>query len=66
MTVLRDGIGRTNRRYVEGQRIYLRECRPRDRATVVIDNTHLELPVLQAPTPPPAQPQPAGMSLPML
>lgn len=27
-----------NRRYVEGQRIYLRECRPADRADIVIDN----------------------------
>ena len=28
------------RRYVEGQRIYLAACRPRERATVVIDNRH--------------------------
>ena len=27
------------RRYVEGQRIYLDRCRPRTRATVVLDNT---------------------------
>ncbi|MEJ7742738.1 MAG: hypothetical protein WKF73_09445 [Nocardioidaceae bacterium] len=27
------------RRYVEGQRIYLDSCRPRIRATVVLDNT---------------------------
>ena len=29
----------TMRRYVHGQRIYLDECRPRERATVVLDNT---------------------------
>jgi uridine kinase len=30
-----------NHRYVEGQRLYLRTCRPHDHATVVIDNTVL-------------------------
>lgn len=34
------------RRYVEGQRIYLRECAPRDRADVVIDNTDPAAPVI--------------------
>lgn len=29
----------TMRRYVEGQRIYFAACRPRERATVVVDNT---------------------------
>lgn len=29
----------TNRRYVEGQRLYLDSCEPRDRATHVIDNS---------------------------
>ncbi len=29
----------TMRRYVEGQRLYLAACRPRDRATVVLDDT---------------------------
>ena len=29
----------TMRRYVQGQRIYLAACRPRERATVVLDNT---------------------------
>ncbi|HXH80471.1 uridine kinase [Nocardioides sp.] len=33
------------RRYVEGQRIYLRECDPRARAAVVIDNTDPSVPV---------------------
>ena len=33
-----------NRRYVGGQRHYLAACRPRDRATVVIDNTDLRAP----------------------
>lgn len=36
----------SNRRYVEGQRIYLRECDPASRATVVIDNTDLAAPVV--------------------
>jgi uridine kinase len=31
----------TNRRYVEGQRLYLATCRPRERATWVIDNNVL-------------------------
>jgi uridine kinase len=33
-----------NRRYVEGQRRYLRECEPRLRANLVIDNTALAEP----------------------
>jgi uridine kinase len=33
-----------NHRYVGGQRRYLAACRPRDRATVVIDNTDLAAP----------------------
>jgi uridine kinase len=33
------------RRYVEGQRIYLRECDPRARADAVIDNTDPSVPV---------------------
>ncbi|HEU5144519.1 MAG TPA: uridine kinase [Dermatophilaceae bacterium] len=37
----------TNRRYVEGQRLYLTRVRPRERATWVIDNTELDRPVLQ-------------------
>lgn len=35
-----------NRRYIEGQRLYMAECHPRDRATVVIDNTDLTNPFL--------------------
>ncbi|MDQ3432399.1 MAG: uridine kinase [Actinomycetota bacterium] len=38
-----------NRRYVEGQRCYLADCRPRERATVVIDNEHLDRPRLSYP-----------------
>lgn len=38
------------RRYVEGQRIYLRECSPRERATVVIDNTDPAHPHVEAGT----------------
>ncbi len=33
-----------NRRYVEGQRIYLRQCDPRRCATIVIDNNDLAVP----------------------
>ena len=33
-----------NRRYVEGQTLYLRECDPRARATIVIDNDDLRHP----------------------
>lgn len=36
----------TNRRYVEGQRLYLTRTRPRERATWVLDNTDLDRPVL--------------------
>lgn len=35
-----------NRRYVEGQRIYLAECAPRAAASVVIDHTDLAHPVI--------------------
>jgi uridine kinase len=34
----------SNRRYVEGQRLYLARCRPHARATVVVDNTDLAHP----------------------
>ena len=32
------------RRYVEAQRRYLRECRPRERADVLVDNADLTAP----------------------
>jgi uridine kinase len=35
-----------NRRYVDGQRLYLAACAPRERATVVVDNTDLAAPKL--------------------
>jgi uridine kinase len=38
-----------NRRYVEGQTIYLQRCRPQDAASFVIDNTNLESPGLLSP-----------------
>ncbi|HET6276216.1 MAG TPA: hypothetical protein VFE16_09840 [Candidatus Cybelea sp.] len=34
----------SNQRYIEGQQRYLRECTPRERATIVIDNTNLREP----------------------
>ena len=37
-----------NRRYVEGQRIYLAQCDPPSRATLVIDNTDPQRPVVRA------------------
>lgn len=37
-----DPAAPANRRYVEGQRLYLATCRPRERATWVIDNNVLE------------------------
>ncbi|HSK24652.1 MAG TPA: hypothetical protein VK906_15810 [Egicoccus sp.] len=38
-----------NHRYVEGQRLYLRTCRPHERATFVVDNTDLDAPRLVRP-----------------
>ncbi len=35
-----------NRRYVEGQRLYLRECAPKSLATVVVDNNDFDGPIL--------------------
>jgi uridine kinase len=35
-----------NRRYVEGQKIYLRECDPKKYATIVINNENLESPYI--------------------
>jgi uridine kinase len=40
-----DPAAAANRRYIEGQRIYLAECDPRSRATTVVDNTDLARPV---------------------
>jgi uridine kinase len=37
-----------NRRYVEGQRLYLRECRPEAVASMVVDNSDLARPVITA------------------
>jgi uridine kinase len=39
-----DPAAASNRRYVEGQRLYLSTCEPLRRATVVIDNTDLGKP----------------------
>jgi uridine kinase len=38
-----------NRRYLEGQRRYLRECSPRERADVVVDVTDVDTPVVLRP-----------------
>lgn len=42
-----------NRRYLEGQRLYLRRCNPGDRATILIDNADLRSPRI-------SREQPAG------
>jgi uridine kinase len=34
----------SNRRYVEGQRLYIESCDPRSRATIVVDNSDLARP----------------------
>lgn len=39
-----DPAGAGTRRYVQGQRLYLRACDPRARAGVVVDNTDLDAP----------------------
>jgi uridine kinase len=41
----------SNRRYVEGQRLYLREARPWEQATVVNDNNDLAFPAIIEPEP---------------
>ena len=33
-----------NRRYVEGQKLYLQQCDPKRKATIVIDNANLMSP----------------------
>jgi uridine kinase len=35
-----------NQRYIQGQRLYIAECDPRGRASMVIDNTDLEHPAI--------------------
>lgn len=42
-----DPAAPSNARYVEGQRLYLAECGPMSRATVVIDNTDLDRPLVR-------------------
>ncbi|WP_298805396.1 hypothetical protein [uncultured Pseudokineococcus sp.] len=50
--VTRDGTGSpdptdpANRRYVEGQRMYVRDARPQEAATHVVDNEDLDVPTL--------------------
>jgi uridine kinase len=44
----RDPAALANRRYVEGQRMYLRTCGPEAKATIVIDNNNLSVPILIA------------------
>ena len=49
-----------NRRYVEGQRLYLAQARPRERATWVFDNTDLDRPMLSPSLPMPVLLTPPG------
>jgi uridine kinase len=37
-----------NRRYIEGQRLYMVECHPKERASIVIDNADLTAPAVLA------------------
>lgn len=37
-----------NKRYIEGQRLYMEECHPRERASIVIDNADLKRPAVLA------------------
>jgi len=39
----------SNRRYVEGQRLYMQRCQPESKATIVIDNNDLSSPALVTP-----------------
>lgn len=41
-----DPAAPSNRRYVQGQRLYLDQCRPQLRATVVVDNEDLAAPAV--------------------
>jgi uridine kinase len=41
-----DPAAAANRRYVEGQQLYLRTCNPRARATLTIDNNDLSAPFI--------------------
>ena len=41
-----DPAAASNRRYVEGQRLYLARCKPYEHATLVIDNEDLDAPTL--------------------
>ena len=43
-----DPSAESNRRYVEGQRIYLSKCAPEKHATMVIDNNDLAAPFVVA------------------
>jgi uridine kinase len=53
--IARDGLnggdaavtrGKYEHRYVPGQRLYMTECRPRDRARIVVDNSVLDRPTI--------------------
>lgn len=52
-------LAEENRRYYEGQQIYLRNCEPDKRAAVVIDNSVLDAPKLMSK---PARPSKAHMA----
>lgn len=42
-----DPAAASNRRYIEGQRLYLAACAPAGRATIVVDNTRLDRPFVR-------------------
>jgi uridine kinase len=47
-----DPLAESNRRYLEGQRLYLGRCSPEKHASVVIDNNDLEAPHIVRASPP--------------
>ena len=42
-----DPFAASNQRYIEGQKLYLSQCRPWERASLVVNNENLEYPFLQ-------------------
>lgn len=50
-----DPLSPENRRYVEGQQLYLRECEPQHHASVVVNNDNLDAPYLIRANPQPLE-----------
>ncbi len=41
-----DPYAEQNRRYIEGQKIYIQNCQPSERATIIVDNNDLDAPFI--------------------